>query len=469
MAAAATGGVAHPTGYPLYLLLARAFQFLPVSSLAFRTNLLSAFTTVLAAGLVYALVASSSADSRETPDWPAGLAAGFAFGLAPLLWSQAVITEVYGLQVFLVTLILYLYTRPAAVLPSTQARLDCWRGLILGLGMGNHLTTLLLVPAAFVLGSVRCPRPADGTASPRRLYPVNLMLDRGALLRQLGMFGAGLCLYLVIPIRAAANPPVNWGNAVTPARLWWLLSGQLYQSHYLQFNLTESVDRIQSVASLLLQQFGLPGVILGFVGLIIFGRNSRLYILTVWTAIVFTVFAVVYGSYDSYVYLMPMFLSFSIWIGLSLPGLVNQISARFSILRFGLCLLIMGYFMSRSFSYFSVVDASHDARAVDFGREALATLPEHALVFAQGDEAVFALWYFHFALGQRPDLAVMASDLLHFDWYGETLRSTYPSLLVPGPFPWPETIAAANPSRPACYIAYADQTEIQCAEPLTSP
>ena len=53
IAAAARGGIAHPTGYPLYLLLARLFQFLPLGSLAFRTNLMSALATALAAALVY--------------------------------------------------------------------------------------------------------------------------------------------------------------------------------------------------------------------------------------------------------------------------------------------------------------------------------------------------------------------------------------------------------------------------------
>src|SRR5512134_545866 len=45
--AAATLGVAHPTGYPTYLLLARFFQLIPVGSLAFRTNLLSALFAAL--------------------------------------------------------------------------------------------------------------------------------------------------------------------------------------------------------------------------------------------------------------------------------------------------------------------------------------------------------------------------------------------------------------------------------------
>jgi hypothetical protein len=96
IAAAATGGVAHPSGYPLYLLLARLFQFLPIGSLAFRTNLLSAISTTFAALLVFESVEHSLPLVDGRPNWWAGLAAAYAFGLAPLIWSQAVITEVYG-------------------------------------------------------------------------------------------------------------------------------------------------------------------------------------------------------------------------------------------------------------------------------------------------------------------------------------------------------------------------------------
>lgn len=73
------------------------------------------------------------------------------------------------------------------------------------------------------------------------------------------------------------------------------------------------------------------------------------------------------------------------------------------------------------------------------------------------------MWYFHFALGERPDLVVVAADLLHFDWYQENLRATYPSLVVPGPFPWPETLARANPWRAVCTVEYADGTATTCS------
>ncbi|HMB21839.1 MAG TPA: DUF2723 domain-containing protein, partial [Anaerolineales bacterium] len=74
IAAAATGGVAHPSGYPLYLLLARLFQVIPIGTLAFRTNLLSATAITLAAILVFELTARSLSVSEEQPNWWAGLA-----------------------------------------------------------------------------------------------------------------------------------------------------------------------------------------------------------------------------------------------------------------------------------------------------------------------------------------------------------------------------------------------------------
>jgi hypothetical protein len=283
------------------------------------------------------------------------------------------------------------------------------------------------------------------------------------------MFGAGLSLYLILPLRAAADPAVNWGNVVTPERLWWLVSGELYQSYYLQFDLAEIWGRLPSAAALLLEQFGLPGVILGFVGLILFGTWSRLSLLTVWTAVLMTSFTLIYGPSDSDVYLLPAFLSFAIWIGYGIVGLARWVGRRSSLTGLALSLLLIGYLVTRAVTQAGQVDASTDLRAESFGREVLAAAPEQAIVFASGDEAVFTLWYFHLALGERPDLTIVAADLLHFDWYQESLRATYPSLAVPGPFPWPETLAAANPSRATCDVEYGSRAEIHCSPPLMFP
>jgi hypothetical protein len=50
--AAYTLGIPHPTGYPLYVLLARLFTFLPWGGIAYRVNLMSAFFAAATVPLV---------------------------------------------------------------------------------------------------------------------------------------------------------------------------------------------------------------------------------------------------------------------------------------------------------------------------------------------------------------------------------------------------------------------------------
>ena len=42
-----TLGIGHPTGYPVYVLLARLFTLLPIGEVAYRVNLFSAFCAAL--------------------------------------------------------------------------------------------------------------------------------------------------------------------------------------------------------------------------------------------------------------------------------------------------------------------------------------------------------------------------------------------------------------------------------------
>ena len=445
--AAYTGGIAHPTGYPLYLLLARLFQFLPVGSLAYRTNLMSVVATVFSAVLIYKIVAYTLRESGFDRTWLSGLTAGFAFGLAPLVWSQAVITEVYALQAFLTVLILYLFVIP---FPQVEPKaLERIRGLVTGLAMGNHVTTIFMFPLIFFSGS-------KANSKSTRLKSAS------SLIRQLVWFSIGLSVYLTLPLRALTNPPVNWGNPVTLKRFWWLISGELYRSYYLRLEFSEIPGRVQAWASLLIQQFGWLALVLGIIGLILFFSPSRLYSALIWASLAYSLFAFIYSSDDSYVYLIPLYISFAVWIGLGMGNVLNRVPLRPDIAMWGAVLLLAGHFAFRVSGYVAQVDASKDLQAEVFGRRVMTEVPKDALVFTKGDRALFSLWYFHFALHQRPDMVIIAEELLHFDWYQETLQSTYPSLVIPGPFPWSQNIADANQMRPVCYVQSIDQPQVEC-------
>jgi hypothetical protein len=148
-------GIAHPTGYPLYILLGRLFTFIPIGSMAWRVNLASAVFMFLAACFVYA----TGLRLLKHP-LPALLAA-VLFGLTPVIWSQAIEAEVYALHALFVAAGLWLMlvmVQSAAEekkcvkdilgwLPgSGWQRLVMLLALLLGLGLTNHLTILFLLP-----------------------------------------------------------------------------------------------------------------------------------------------------------------------------------------------------------------------------------------------------------------------------------------------------------------------------------
>src|SRR5438046_10589545 len=53
--AAATLGVAHPPGYPLFTMLGHLFSLLPFGSIPFRLNLVSLVCYSLACGVIYVI------------------------------------------------------------------------------------------------------------------------------------------------------------------------------------------------------------------------------------------------------------------------------------------------------------------------------------------------------------------------------------------------------------------------------
>jgi hypothetical protein len=421
--AAATNGIAHPSGYPLYLLLARAFQAIPVGALAFRTNLLSAVCTIFAALALQAIL------RRQNIPAGAALAAALAFGLTPAVWSQAVISEVYGLQSLL--LILFLY----GLLDENFPGGDWARGLLFGLATSNHLTTLILLPLLLLRSS-----PQPGFVQPADLGKRSL----ACLL--------GLALYLTLPLRAAFQPPINWGNPVTLQDFWWLVSGRLYATYPFGISPADAVLRLRAFAGLLLEQFSLPGVLVGVYGLFS-GLPRRTLLASLWMFVAFANFAIVYGSYDSQVYLIPAYIAFAIWLAYGLQDILRALSARSpQLTRLAAALVVIGLAAHVPFTL-PKVDASRDQRAEQLGTQFVTSAPRSALIFASGDEAVFALWYFHYALGQRPDVVVIADDLLVYPWYAKTLAHTYPSLRISPIGTARFEIIANNPDHPVCYVS----------------
>lgn len=198
-ACAATLGVAHAPGYPLYSLAARAFgTLLPFGAWTHRCNAFSA----LAAAAALALLADAL--RRWGFSRPARLGAVALLALSPVWREAASVTEVFALHGLLACLLLWLLSWERAKEDGPAAAL----GLVFGLALANHQTMALALPALLLAGR---PRP------------------RALLAAALGTLG-GVGLYAYLPLRAAAFPPLDWGHAVTPGAFWHVLARRDYGS-----------------------------------------------------------------------------------------------------------------------------------------------------------------------------------------------------------------------------------------------
>lgn len=182
-AASSVLGVAHAPGYPLFALLGRVFGVLmPFGSWAHRMNLMSA---VLSAG---SLALMTDALKRWNFSLHSRLSAVLLLSLTSCYLSTSSVTEVFALHGFLASLLLWLVSHDDAVRPEKSFVV----GLTFGLALANHQTSILLLPCLLMIPGLRARSVAFAAL--------------GAL--------AGFSVYLYLPLRAAASPPLDWGHAV---------------------------------------------------------------------------------------------------------------------------------------------------------------------------------------------------------------------------------------------------------------
>src|ERR1043165_525098 len=142
--AAQTLGVAHPPGFPLYVLVTHLFTMVPIGDVAQRANFASAFFAALAAAAM-TLIAD---------DALIAICAGLFLAFSRTLWAYATIAEVYALNTFLCVAMLALALRWRRTRDVRALRLAA---LACGLALSVHYVTagMVAIGAAILVGRVR--------------------------------------------------------------------------------------------------------------------------------------------------------------------------------------------------------------------------------------------------------------------------------------------------------------------------
>jgi Protein of unknown function (DUF2723) len=294
-------GIAHPTGYPTYLMLTHLFTYLPFGDPAYRVNLGSAVYAALAVVAVYA---AGLLLSRRVV---AAASGALVFGLGTALWSQAVIAEVYTLNALLVsvTIVVLLLWRE-----YRKDRYLLLSAFLVGLCLTNHLTSGLLLPASLLLVAL---------VDWRRLVDVRLVLGSA------GLFLLGLIPYLYLPIRAAMDPPMEANNPTDFERFWYVVSGGNLTGSFFSFGPLELPTRMVFYWEHLLDNASFLVVMVALTGAVIMLLKDRavgLFFGFLFFGWLF--YAVENDIPDIDLYFIPTYLVLSLWAAAGLGTLLAE-------------------------------------------------------------------------------------------------------------------------------------------------
>ncbi len=328
-AAAWQWGLAHPTGYPLYLMLGglwqRALGLLGISP-AHALNIFSALIGAGAVSLFYLLVRRWLWEvpvlGRMAAAW-----ATFLFGVNPTFWSQSLIAEVYTLHALLLLLILFFaqsmalpswedgeVAAPIRLTPGQVAAL----AFLVGLGLSHHGMTLFVVPGLLVYL----------TLIDRRWWR-NLR----TWLASAAAFAAPLLLYLYVPLRSgpAASPwyhqrlgegTLTLYDGSAQAFLDFITGRSISVGFY---DLGGAIGQVGQAATLWRIHLTWVGLVIALAGLLIlfWRRNWPVLALTLPLFVLQQLFNLFYAIGDILVYYIPLYIVACIWAGFGAYGLAT--------------------------------------------------------------------------------------------------------------------------------------------------
>ncbi len=418
-----TLGIAHPTGYPLYTLLGRLFSLLPLKDVVFRVNFMSLFficiTNVILFPIFLVLFQNLIKRNEELTHmdiWSAFLAT-LIFSLTPTLWSQATSNEVYALNVLffgLIILLVLLWKRRWK--EPTGNKILYLLVFIYALSFGNHMSTLLLLPALIFI--------FFATSGKHLIQPKRLIII-------FGLFFLGLTIYVFLPIRSSQNPVMDWGNPQSWITFKRHVSGWQYQVWMFAESTDTLVSNLKNFVKLFFHQFPwypLPLSLLGMYRLFVHDLKILIFFLIFFLVNVF--YGINYVIPDIDPYFLGSFLVNAVFIGVGLHFVFRLIvnSGLHKILSQSIIILfILIPLILLKKNYFEA-DRSRDHFAYDFASNVMRSVKKDAVIMTNVWDHYSPWLYLRFVELRRPDLSYLDVELCRRSWYFNFIRQNYPDL-----------------------------------------
>ncbi|MBZ0178687.1 MAG: DUF2723 domain-containing protein [Melioribacteraceae bacterium] len=440
-----TLGISHPTGYPTFTIFGYLFQLLPLPlSTIIKLNLLA---VVLCIGAVFYFMKSielilknsnalqsSSGKKKAKSEFILRrnnliiivISSALILAFSRTFWLQSTSVEVYSLHLLWMNLTLFFLLKSFFEKSSKYWLISSF---FLGMSFSNHLTSLLLLPGFAFL-----------------FYKQNGFNKNSLLLKSKMalIFVTTLIInYSYLPMRASANPELNWGNPINFENFWRHFTGKQYQVWL--FSSTDSAKKqLAYFFENLPVEFAFIGLIIAVIGFLYAFKINKILATFFLINFAFTVsYSINYdiADIDSYFLLANVSLAFSsvfffIWLHQKFEAKI-KLGQNILFLLPGIIVLMFNY---------GEVDKSGDYIYEDYTKAILNSVPQESVILSyQWDYWVSPSYYFQLVEDYRSDVTVIDKELLRRSWYFNQLEKNNPDILTPVKKDLEEFLTALEP------------------------
>jgi hypothetical protein len=469
-------GVAHPPGFPLWIILAHLASLVPFGNVAVRINLASALFAALASAMLTLVVAElmmtasyligpkrrgkGAQRGKKTPGYASGrkdedsgvgrllvlapaLGAGLLLGFSRTLWSYATIAEVYTLNTLLICAIFFLMLRWRRSIMADRRRIGApaenrhgapadaahdvflyAAALVFGLALGvHHVSVALILPALAVIVY--------------RTESLRFFRSRRLLYAALISVAALVAIYTYLPLAAAHTPVINWGTPRSLQEIWWHVTGRQYRV-FLSFTPKMMGEQSLEFFRLLLREFGfswlpLP-LVFAFAGFASLFKRDRT---TFWFLLLVVVADLAYAfSYeiaeDKDAYYLPTFFAIAIAAGFGIRWSIQLtvskplLIGRTYLIAVIAALLLVAIEVTGNWPF---NNRRHYFIAHDYVENLLSAIEPDGLLLTSDWQVASPMLYAQEVEQRRRDAKVVDINLLRRSWYFDYLRHAYPGLI----------------------------------------
>lgn len=447
--AAWRGGVAHPPGYPLYVILLAIFLRLPLQFLApdseffqpiaWQANLMSSLLGAATIWVVYLILLRLI----KNPWWALGGALVAATGKT--FWSQTGIAEVYTLNALLACILILQGILITDSEPGSKRRIKLfyWASLTWGLSLSNHHEMIFfgfLWVAMLFFTLQKNPYSSSQTVRPSKIILSGILY-----------LAIGLTPYIYLPVASAFNPVLNWGHPSNIVNFLKVLTRAEYRG--IKTQITSDLINSWDILSAFLRWSFIQNfpvyLLLVIPGLSVFFRKSNyrgIILCSFLSILLMNIAFIIYFSgidrgslFFLEVYFIPWYIFLAI---LSATGCATIFTAgqaqpaRFSPINTLIAFIILIALAGGSgYVNFRQSNMSDNIAGYVYSHDVLATLPpapQKSILLTGGDE-IFLFWYWQWVEGIDKEIACIGIEALEAmrSWFWKDLLRHHPDLKVP--------------------------------------